>query len=341
MRMGVIDAGSNTVRLVVAEMAGQVPQLVHTAKWPLRLAERLGPDRRLGDAEIRDVTYAVAEAVREARRHGGGEPCAFATAVIRDAPNRSEICRAVEEGTGVTLKLLPGKTEAELTFLAARRWMGWRAGPLGLLDIGGGSLEVACGQGVLPDFAVSLPLGAGRLTGEFFADHDVPSAKEVKVLRRHVRNQLEDTAARLRRESPRTTVVTSRTFQQLARLCAEASGQADPSEHCELTRKALRRAVRQLRRLPPDQRARLPGISRPRARQSLAGAVVAHEAMRVTASEVVTVCPWAIREGVLLRAIENDGARWWAGQPDHGSENVRPGHQPSRAPHGLALSFAH
>lgn len=78
---------------------------------------------------------------------GASTPLAFATAVVRSAPNCRDVLRTVRAKTGVLICTLPGEVEAELTFLGARRWMGWRSGPLALLDIGGGSLEVAFGRG--------------------------------------------------------------------------------------------------------------------------------------------------------------------------------------------------
>lgn len=219
MRVGVIDARSNTVRLVIADADGQVPLPVHTAKRRLRLAEDIDRTGRLDHGQIQRLAEAVAAAHQEAQRWGVANPLAFATALVRDAPNCTEVLQGVQAGSDMRLRVLPGEVEAELTFLAARRWMGWRAGPLALLDIGGSSMEVAVGRGRLPDFAVSLPLGAGRLTREFLHDQDPPSKQAIKTLRRHARHQLRDAAARVRWETPRTAVVTSRTFQQLARLC--------------------------------------------------------------------------------------------------------------------------
>lgn len=159
---------------------------------------------------------------------GASTPLAFATAVVRSAPNCRDVLRAVRAATGVPICTLPGEVEAELTFLGARRWMGWRSGPLALLDIGGGSLEVAFGRGRLPDFVASLPLGANRLTHEFFHGQDPPSPESIKALRRRVRHQLRDVSARIRWEGPRTAVATSRTFQQLSRLCGSAPGRHGP-----------------------------------------------------------------------------------------------------------------
>ncbi|MFJ9905615.1 Ppx/GppA family phosphatase [Streptomyces sp. NPDC101152] len=311
MRISVVDVGSNTVRLVVADAEGGVPLPVHTAKWRLRLSEHVRPGSDIPEEDVERLVAAVGEASRTAGRWGAAGPVAFATAVVRAAPNRHEVLRAVRSRTGVELCTLPGEVEAELTFLGARRWMGWRSGPLALLDIGGGSLEVAFGRGRLPDFVASLPLGAGRLTHEFLQEADPPTPEQLRGLRRKVRHQLRDVAARIRWEGPRTAVATSRTFQQLGRLCGAAPGRHGPFMERQLHRADLRAAIERLAALPAAERARLPGISAPRAAQSLAGAVVGHTAMKLTGLKTVSVCPWAIREGVLLRHIE-DGPSWWA-----------------------------
>ncbi len=311
MRTSVVDVGSKTVRLVVSDTEGGAPLPVHTAKWPLRLSEQVTPGAPVPERAVEDLVEAVAAANRTAARWGASGPLAFATAVVRGAPNRQDVLRAVREGTGVDLCTLPGDVEAELTFLAARRWMGWRSGPLALLDIGGGSLEAAFGRGRLPDFAASLPLGAARLTHEYFGDQDPPTPEQIRALRRRVRHQLRDVAARIRWEGPRTAVATSRTFQQLGRLCGAAPGRHGPFTDRQLSSIDLRGAIDRLAALPAAERARLPGISAPRSVQSLAGAVVAHTAMKLTGLKTVTICPWALREGVLLRHIE-DGPSWWA-----------------------------
>ncbi|KUN86225.1 hypothetical protein [Streptomyces griseoruber] len=311
MRISVLDVGSNTVRLVVADAEGGVPLPVHTEKWRLRLSEQVGPGAPVPEEAVERLVTAVAAAARTADRWRAAGPLAFATAVVRAAPNRTEVLRAVRTRTGVALCTMPGELEAELTFLGARRWMGWRSGPLALLDIGGGSFEVAFGRGRLPDFVASLPLGANRLTHDFFLGQDPPSADLVRALRRRVRHQLRDVAARIRWEGPHTAVATSRTFQQLGRLCGALPGRHGPFVDRTLHRRDLRTAIERLAELPAAERARLPGISAPRAAQSLAGAVVGHTAMKLTGLRRVTVCPWAIREGVMLRHIE-DGASWWA-----------------------------
>ncbi|MBC9713957.1 Ppx/GppA family phosphatase [Streptomyces sp. TRM66268-LWL] len=325
MRTAVIDVGSNTVRLMVADVEGGAPLPVHTAKVRLRLAEHLGEGGVLPPTALAAVSEAVASVREQSERWGAPDPFAFATAVVRDAPNRAEVLGTVRQKTGVCLHVLPGEVEAELTFLGARRWMGWRAGPLAMLDIGGGSLEVAVGRGRLPEFAVSLPLGAGRLTREYCDSDDPPPKKALRAMRRAVRHQLRDVAARVRWESPRTSVAASRTFQQLARLCGAPPGRHGPFVRRELSRDDLAEAVQRLAALPASGRARLRGISAARSRQSLAGALVAHTVMELTGIDKVTISPWAVREGILLRQME-DGSGWWPALSDldAGEPPVRP-----------------
>lgn len=310
MRMSVVDVGSRTVRLMIADVVGGVPLPVHTAKWKLRLSEYLKPGGPVPKQCVRQLVEAVRAAAQMARQYGSAEPLAFATAIVRAAPNRDEVLRTVRTMTGIQLCTLPGEVEAELTFLAARRWMGWRSGSLAVFDIGGGSLEVAFGRGRLPDFVASLPLGANRLTHEFFQGDGTPAPAEIKALRREVRHQLRDATARIRWEGPHTAVAASRTFQQLGRLCGAAPGRGGPFVERALRRTDLRTARDRLAALPPADRASLPGISAPRAAQSLAGAVVGHTVMKLTDCETAAICPWGLREGVLLRHIE-DGPGWW------------------------------
>ncbi|MFF0205197.1 Ppx/GppA family phosphatase [Streptomyces sp. NPDC005017] len=315
MRLSVVDVGSNTVRLVVSDAEDGVPLPVHTAKWKLRLSGQVDAEGRIPDEAVLQLVEAVSAAGQTAQRWGAAGPLAFATAVVRHAPNRLNVLRAVRTGSGIQICTLPGELEAELTFLGARRWLGWQAGPLALFDIGGGSLEVAFGRGRMPDFVASLPLGANRLTREFFDGQDPPIVRSVKALRRKARHQLRDVAGRIRWEGPRTAVATSRTFQQLARLGGAAPGRRGPFVPRQLARRDLRGCIDVLAALPTHERADLPGISAPRARQSLAGAIVGHTVMKLTGAKAVTICPWAIREGVLLRYIE-DGAAWWSAIAD-------------------------
>src|SRR5919106_5005205 len=171
MRMGVLDIGSNTGHLLVVDAhRGAAPLPAYSHKDSLRLAEHLD---RAGAVDQTGVD-ALVKFVREAKRIAEDKGCetvrAFATSAVRDATNADDVLDLVREETGVDVDVLPGGDEAKLTFLAVRRWFGWSSGRMLVFDIGGGSLEIAAGTDETPDVAQSLPLGAARLSREWFAD---------------------------------------------------------------------------------------------------------------------------------------------------------------------------
>ncbi|MFP5218172.1 MAG: Ppx/GppA family phosphatase [Actinomycetes bacterium] len=305
MRLGVLDVGSNTVHLLVVDAhRGGHPDPVRSHKLALHLAELLQSDGSLGQ----DGTRALCEAVDAARAvaddEGVEDLLAFATSAVRDATDSAEVLDRVRRSTGVDLAVLPGEDEARLTFLAVRRWFGWSAGRLLCLDIGGGSLELATGRDEEPDVALSLPLGAGRLTRERLAG-DPPKRKEVAALREHVREVLEAAAPDvLAAGDPDRAVGTSKTFRSLARLDGAAPYAKGPLVPRALRRTGLEDVVDRLHPLRAEDRAELPGVSASRAHQLLAGAVVALEAMDAFGVEELSICPWALREGVILRRLD-------------------------------------
>lgn len=308
MRLGVIDVGSNTVHLLVLEAhPGAHPWPVSSEKAVLRLAERLGPDGRL----TADGADALVEAVREARATaeaaGAEDLLAFATSAVREASNGSRVLERVRRETGVDLQVLPGADEARLTFLAVRRWFGWSAGRLLVMDIGGGSLELACGIDETPDIALSLPLGAGRLTRERLAG-DPPTPEQVEALTDYVDKTIDEPLRALADAGWDRPVATSKTFRSLARLAGAAPSSAGIRAPRALTLTGLRQALGFIRRIPSAGLAELDGVSPRRAHQLLAGAVVAEAAMRRLDIDELAICPWALREGVILRRLD-----WLAG----------------------------
>jgi exopolyphosphatase/guanosine-5'-triphosphate,3'-diphosphate pyrophosphatase len=223
---------------------------------------------------------------------------------VREASNADDVLARVQAETGVELQVLSGAEEARLTFLAARRWFGWSAGKLLVLDIGGGSLEIAYGMDEQPDAAASLPLGAGRLTAGWLPT-DPADPADVRALRRHVRAEIARTVGEFSRfGAPDHVVATSKTFKQLARLAGAARSTDGLYVQRELKRRTLEDWVPRLASMTADERAELPGVSPGRSSQLLAGAMVAEGAMDLFAVETLEICPWALREGVILRRLD-------------------------------------
>ena len=305
MRLGVLDVGSNTVHLLVVDAhVGAPPVPAFSDKTELRLAELLDAKGSISSDGARQLVAYVREAAAIAEDKGVEEMLAFATSAIRDAPNGEAVLAKVQDSAGVDLQVLSGEDEARLTFFAVRRWYGWSSGRLLVLDIGGGSLEVATGSDEEPDAVNSLPLGAGRLTREMLGV-DPATADDVRALRKHVRAAFaRDLGRVIRVGSPDRVVGTSKTFRSLARIAGAA-----PSDEGPYVRRPLRHAdllewVPKLAAMTAAERAELPGVSPGRAQQLLAGAVVADAAMDLLGVDELEICPWALREGVILRRLD-------------------------------------
>ncbi|MFI6288719.1 Ppx/GppA family phosphatase [Streptomyces sp. NPDC051018] len=306
MRLGVLDVGSNTVHLLVVDAhPGARPLPAHSHKAELRLAELLDEDGAIGLTGVDRLVATVQRAVQAAEDQGCEQVISFATSAVREATNADEVLARVRAETEVDLQVVTGAEEARLTFLAARRWFGWSAGRLLVIDIGGGSLEIGYGIDEEPDAAVSLPLGAGRLTAGMLPG-DPPDAEAVRALRRHVRAEIARTVGEFSRfGKPDHVVATSKTFRQLARIAGAARESDGLYVQRELSRKSLQEWLPKLAEMTAEQRAGLPGVSPGRAHQLLAGALVAEGAMDLFGAHVLEICPWALREGVILRRLDH------------------------------------
>jgi exopolyphosphatase/guanosine-5'-triphosphate,3'-diphosphate pyrophosphatase len=308
MRLGVLDVGSNTVHLLEVDAhPGARPLPAHSHKAELRLAQLLDEGGAIGSDGVDRLVAVIHEALRAAEDKGVEDLLPFATSAVREAGNADDVLARVQAETGVALQVLSGAEEARLTFLAARRWFGWSAGKLLVLDIGGGSLEIAYGIDEEPDAAVSLPLGAGRLTAAWLPG-DPPDPEDVRALRRHVRTEIARTIGEFSRFGvPDHVVATSKTFKQLARLAGAARSTEGLYVQRELKRESLEVWVSRLSGMTNDERCELPGVSDGRAGQLLAGALVAEGAMDLFGVERLEICPWALREGVILRRLDHMG----------------------------------
>jgi exopolyphosphatase/guanosine-5'-triphosphate,3'-diphosphate pyrophosphatase len=305
MRLGVLDIGSNTVHLLIVDAHyGAAPIPASKRKVQLRLAQHIGPDGSIDQGLVEELIAFIQESQTFAEDMGVTELMAFATSAIREARNGADVLAQVRAATGLSIVVLSGDEEARLTFLAVRRWFGWSSGRLLVMDIGGGSLELASGTDEEPDAAVSLELGAGRMTREFLHSDPVRS-EEMRALRKHARAAVGDVVGALRRVGePRLSAATSKTFKQLARIAGAPPESDGPYARRTLKYSDVRDLVTLLSSKTVAERTKLPGVSVGRAAQLLAGAVVAEAAMDLLAIEELAVCPWALREGVILRHMD-------------------------------------
>ena len=302
-----LDVGSNTVHLLVVDAhRGGHPTPMSSTKAALRLAEAIDDSGKLTRRGADKLIETIDEFAKIAASSGCADLMAFATSAVRDAKNSEDVLARVLAETGVNLQVLSGANESRLTFLAVRRWYGWSAGRIINLDIGGGSLELSNGVDEAPEVALSLPLGAGRLTREWISD-DPPGRRRVAMLRDWLATEVAEAGAEvLRAGSPDLTVATSKTFRSLARLTGAAPSGAGPRVKRTLTATGLRQVIAFISRMTAADRAELEGVSADRAPQIVAGALVAEASMKALGIESVDICPWALREGLILRKLDSE-----------------------------------
>ena len=301
MRLGVLDVGSNTIHLQVVDThPGARPNPTFNHKVELRLTEYLTEENNISAEGIAELRLAIKNAIAHSKSVKTEELLPFATSALREASNGTEIIAAINKDFEIDLQVLTGEEEARLTFLAARRWFGWSSGRLLVIDIGGGSLEIASGIDEAPEVAVTLPLGASRLTKSHLQG-DPFTAKSVRSLRDYIETQLESVLPTLvRHEDSDRAIATSKTLRTLARLCGDWYG----GNGKNITIDAIRKISTRLAEMDSEERTKLPGVSANRARQIVAGAFVTESVMRNLDLDNLEICPWALREGIVLKYLD-------------------------------------
>ena len=284
-----IDIGSNTTRLLVADAKdGQLRELVTQ-----RAFTRIGKSLMSGGAIPADKIAETAEVVRTqtavAREVGAGEIVAVATAAIRNAPNRDELLSAVQHAGGMDLEILSGEEEARLSFVGATRTLLEPAtGSIAVVDVGGGSSEIAIGAaGCAMSWSASFRIGSGFLADAYLRS-DPPSADELEKVRRHVSGTFEG----LEPPDAEQAVAVGGTATSLRRLLG-----------AELVHETLERGVRVLCTTPIDEVAGRFELDRERVRLLPAGILVL-EAISDLLALPLRIARGGLREGVLLELVE-------------------------------------
>jgi exopolyphosphatase / guanosine-5'-triphosphate,3'-diphosphate pyrophosphatase len=301
MRLGVLDVGSNTVHLQIVDTSpGARPNPTFNYKEELKLTQYISSDNLVSDEGIEKLRSSIKRAIEQSASVQTQELLPFATSALREAINGEEIINSINKDFKIDLQVLSGEEEAKLTFLAARRWFGWSSGRLLVIDIGGGSLEMAVGVDESPEIAASLPLGAARLTKNFLKG-DPYTDKSIRALRDHIEDKLEQILPSLvKHQDSDRAIATSKTLRTLARL----AGDWFDGNGKNIKVEAIRKISAKLSEMDETSRAKLPGVSENRASQIVAGAFVAESVMRNLDIKELEICPWALREGVVLKWMD-------------------------------------
>lgn len=288
-RVAAVDIGTNTTRLLVADVAdGAVHELLRRAEIT-RLGEGVDERRRLLPVPIARVRNVLTEYRRQLEELGAERTLAIATSAVRDAENGEAFLGEIEWSYGFATRLLTGDEEAELTLRGVRTGLDLPPGTV-VLDVGGGSTEL-----VSDTLRVSLDIGSVRLT-ERFLHTDPPTADELEACAVAVRELLPEAA-------PVAAIGVAGTLTTLAAL---ELGRYDPElvHGHRLSRERIDLEVSRLAALPEAERRRLPGIAPARAPVIVAGAVIVREVLRRYDLEAIQVSEHDILTGAALAAAE-------------------------------------
>ncbi len=299
-RIAAIDIGSNSIRQIVADVGhdGTI-RVVDEMKAAPRLGAGTRETRRIDEGRMRDALEVLGRMTTLARQLGAERVEAVATSAVRDTANGQLLLDLIREETGLAARVLDGEDEARLSFRSALAHFELGRGRAVVLDIGGGSLEIALSADGLLERLISLPLGALTLTEEFLPGKVKRS--RVKQLRRKVRRAL---ARKLpvRNWHGATVIGSGGTCTNIGEMHLARSGlhMAQTVQGTRVPRAEIERMLNALIDLPADERAGVPGLNPARADIIIAGICVIVEVLERLDSPELTVSSYGIREGLLL-----------------------------------------
>jgi exopolyphosphatase / guanosine-5'-triphosphate,3'-diphosphate pyrophosphatase len=298
VRVAAVDLGTNTTRLLVADVAdGRLDEL-HRESRITRLGENVDARRRLLPAPVARVRNVLADYRRTLESLGAERTLAIATSAVRDAENGEAFLGEVEWSYGFTTRLLAGDDEALLTRRGVASGRDLQAGTL-VIDIGGGSTEL-----ILDDFHVSLELGSVRHTERFLAS-DPPTTEELAQCAAAVHAVLTERVPDEKRAAATAAVGVAGTVTTLAALDLglEHYDRARVEGH-RLARTSARRQLEQLAALPLAERRDMPSLEPERAPVIVAGAVILTEILDGFGLDAIDVSERDILDGAALAAAE-------------------------------------
>ena len=300
-----IDIGSNSVRLKISRLQRGRLKEIHEDREVTRLGEGVFGGGLLSPESMSETVRVLRRFHRATQECGTDSVRVVATAALRDARNSRAFLEWVRSTTGWTVEIISGLEEARLIHLGIVSSSRVGAESALLVDLGGGSCELTVSRKGQIRETVSLPLGAVRLTGEFLK-HDPPRKSELKRLRGFVGREIGKVQQRVRSARVGAVIATSGTAAALAGVAAHLA-RFKSRRSSAATREMMRRIVKQITRLPLDQRRRIPGIGPRRAEIISAGAIVYAELLERCHLPGFRYSALGLRDGILAQmAAEYD-----------------------------------
>jgi exopolyphosphatase/guanosine-5'-triphosphate,3'-diphosphate pyrophosphatase len=302
MRVAVVDIGTNSTRLLVAEVTDGKIRQIERQTQVTRLGEGVDTSGRLLDAAIERVLSTCADYRQLIDRHSVDCTVAVLTAAVRDAENGPELEGTLRQRFGFEAKTISGEREARLTFLGATNAQPHGDRPILVVDIGGGSTEFVVGTLGQVGFHVSTQIGSVRYT-ERILHSDPPTNEEMDECRITIRSEIERSVPARVRQSAEGGIAVAGTPTQFAAVDQQLEPY-DPQrvDGYRLSLTASERILAELASLPLEERRRVRGLHPDRAPAILAGGVILVETMRAFGLESVEASEHDILEGAALDA---------------------------------------
>jgi exopolyphosphatase/guanosine-5'-triphosphate,3'-diphosphate pyrophosphatase len=308
VKLAAIDLGTNSIHMIVVEAAGRRFEVIDREKVMVKLGAGLFGRMRLTERAINDGLDVLRRYCKLAESRGVEQILAVATSAVREADNGTEFLDTVFRETGLVPRVITGTEEARLIFLAAQHALDLGAERTMVIDIGGGSVEVAVGNQDEVSLCQSLRLGVQRLLSRQ-GNADPLGARQIHELAAYVEGVGQDVFTAARKLGYRRVVGTSGTIRSLGEAAHAAAGGAPwRSVNAQVARrKDLRELARKLCELDLNRRAKLDGIGEARADTIHLGGVLLVQLLDMAGADELTLSDASLREGVILDYLERHG----------------------------------
>ncbi|HTS38336.1 MAG TPA: Ppx/GppA phosphatase family protein [Candidatus Solibacter sp.] len=294
-----VDIGSNSVRLKIARLQAGRLRSLHEDREVTRLGDGVFRSGFLTPESMADTVKVLRRFHRTSQQIVTDTVRVVATSALRDARNSQAFLEWVRSATGWRVEIISGVEEARLIHLGLVSSPRVDRTPTLMIDLGGGSCELTVSQGGHIRDAVSLPLGAVRLSNEFLS-HDPPRKGELKQLRGFIAREVNRIADRIAAARIRGVIATSGTAAALAAVAAHLR-RGKSHQRMIVSRAEMARIAKRLARLPVAERRKIEGIGPRRAEIVVAGATVYHELVERLHLKGFRYSPLGLRDGILAQ----------------------------------------
>ena len=305
MRLAAIDIGTNSVHMIIVRVRPDLSfEVVDREKEMVRLGAGGLDGRKLSDSAIEAALQTLIKYKRLAESHAVDEIIATATSAVRESENGADFVATVRRDVGISVRIISGNEEARLIHLAAAYAAGVGGRPSVVIDIGGGSVEVTLGTAARMQLGGSFKIGVIRLTERFIGSDPLNRGDERRIVR-YVQRQTSVLIRSIKKRSFNRVVGTSGTIQALGALAVRNGGDL---RNRRVSVKLLHRLRRTLARTTLEERLAMPGLDPRRADVLVAGAVLLDTILAALGASELTMCDFALREGLILDYIKKNGA---------------------------------